>query len=606
MRVLKGRKSFSLVLAVFMLVLTFTATLSSLPAMAVNANVHGGNISVRVDTIAINRADIYMEAGKSYNFSFWLKAPAGYKISVMLGLLNTSSGDYTDLAQHDVTIHQNLDSEGYSSDYIAADNDWHEYTAVYTPQTTNTYYVGVDCRPQTGDWSAEHQYYIDDVKLYEAGQIKNMIPDGDFETAEQAHRVGTSGNGWPEANLINQRWISIHSYYVHAYGNPASPPALVITGEHDTHIGNAGIAVDKNGISIVRRDVSLKADTNYTFSFWLKGVAGAKIGGMLRTGDPATATETGEFDINLNHNYHTPYTLSDTKWHKYTIQISSLETGGMYNLGIDYRASSGDYYYVDNIELYEAGSAVNLLPDGNFEHATQGHHNNNGTDWMTANWIDDLWYCSIAHAVHQYGTPDGSKALNIAGTPAPVPDNSRLLDPTEQDEFGFNQLGYAIRTKLISANDKLYQGLRIGYQLDFKRGNNDIIVINGAEFVLAGWGTMLTANSGYASSEYMIVENDGLNGLKNVPSTVDYAVSEPNGEGKVTTSFAVLVNNVSKGAVQTQIYSRQYIKCIVNEEYRYFYGPVESASVNNVWNVFQKNPEKVPVEGESDGWYTAE
>lgn len=110
---------------------------------------------------------------------------------------------------------------------------------------------------------------------------------------------------------------------------------------------------------------------------------------------------------------------ADTNWHRYTATIIPQITTNNFAFGIDCRPAMNDFY-VDDVALIAEGSTSNLVADPGFETAYQSNFNGDGSGWPTANWVDLRWMSEYAWQVHQYGNPNGPKALYIEKTTVPV------------------------------------------------------------------------------------------------------------------------------------------------------------------------------------------
>ena len=373
-------------------------------------DIHGGVVSVKVANKAkrINRASISLEKGKTYKFSYWLKATAGYTTGVVFGTWEPGGNTH-------IPYDDNIDIP-YDK-YTVADGEWHKYSATITPdKSANNYTIGIDCRGADG--LAQNDFFVDDISLIEGSGNVNLIPDGDFECAKQAHLNG-NGNDWMTANWINDLWFSPHAFDVHEYMNPDGPKAISIEGVAfaNLHSGTSAVMVDYRSPQINRASLSLAAGKTYNLTYWLKGTAGGTTGVVFGTWTPGGSTFT-EMASCVDINY-AQYTIPDNKWHKYTAKITPTATADNYTIGIDCRVAAN--FYVDDVSLIEDGGSKNLIPDGSFQHVVQAHYNNNGNDWMTANWIDNLWFSQFAGSVHEYMNPEGPKSLTIMGSPTPKP-----------------------------------------------------------------------------------------------------------------------------------------------------------------------------------------
>ena len=112
-------------------------------------------------------------------------------------------------------------------------------------------------------------------------------------------------------------------------------------------------------------------------------------------------------------------TAVDTNWHHYSAIIIPEITTNVFALGFDCRPVTSDFF-IDDVVLVADGSTANLVADPGFETAFQSHFNGDGNGWPTANWVDLRWMSEYAWQVHQYGNPNGPKALYIERALVPV------------------------------------------------------------------------------------------------------------------------------------------------------------------------------------------
>ena len=414
------KKSLTLRIIGILLVLSMIASAGVISIDAASANVHSGEAAIMVDkgSPQLNRDYLQLTGGKTYVLTFWLKCQAGDKVSASLGTFVHSTGTYTpDDDKVDYNFH---------TPYTAANSEWNSYRIVIMPAATAEYLVGIDCR------SAQN-FYVDDVVLVESGTSINLTPEGDFEYAVQANANGDTS--WVMKDRINDVWFSVYAWQV--------TKALTIEGTAYPYIqqGIGAVRVAAEAIRMNRASLSLTSGKTYNLSFWLRGTAGDKISVSLgRWVNGAGPEGYTQYEDRVDHHYWNPYTAANENWNKYTVVLTPTVTATDYTFGIDVRGSND--FYVDNVVLTEAGSDVNMTPEGNFDNATQGHYNDNGDDWMTANWISGLWFSQYASSVHEYGNPDGPKALNIVGMPSnqlqggadpDAPENTVAFPVTEEN-----------------------------------------------------------------------------------------------------------------------------------------------------------------------------
>ena len=373
---------------------------------APNPDIHSGTASIKTDKNAcrINRTSLYLEAGKSYTFTYWLKTKAGATTGPSLATWVNGANPPQEEVYDDKV-------DPVWNGYTVADDNWNKYTAtVLPPITAGNYTIGIDCR-------SSEDFYIDDVSLVESGSSVNLIADGDFEYAYQKHLNG-DGDNWSTANWICDLWFSQYAHQVHQWAQPDGPKALSIIGDTCDNIrsGAAAVLVAKNANRINRGSLSLEAGQDYILTYWLKTKAGASTGATLGIWPIDSNPQDGTAHDDKVDPAWNGYTVANDNWNKYTATVSPAVTSDDYNIGIDCRSTSD--FYVDDISLVKVGSTENLIADGDFEHVFQRHFNDNGNDWMTANWLNNQWFSEYAFNVHVYGKPYVSKALTIVGSPS--------------------------------------------------------------------------------------------------------------------------------------------------------------------------------------------
>ena len=181
----------------------------------------------------------------------------------------------------------------------------------------------------------------------------------------------------------------------------------------------------------------------------------------------------------------------------------------------------------------------------------------------------------------------------------------------DAEQYVPQNVGYAILTKLETIDSNKFQNLRIGGQVKFSSENietgatNDTIDVGGVTYNVKGWGMLIDVN---ISNPATIDKNMVIGGSEapiRVDSTVDYSAETVG--GVTTTTYAIIVKNITKARVGTKIYHRPYIICELGGNEYYFYGDIDFASVNDVWNAY-KGLGGAPVEGENDTppWYVAD
>jgi len=379
-----------------------------------NPNVHSGNASLMLHTARANyHIGSTLTSNATYTLSYWVKAlDAGAKIGATLAT------DVPGVYPAQITNQAGITAGGYGS-YTSEDDQWHQYFATITPtNTSDLFTIGIDVRPSPA--------FIDDVVLRAAGSPVNMVQDAGFETAYQSNYNG-DGNGWPTANWVDLRWYSEYAWDTHQYGNPDGPKALTIEGVTTiVHSGNGSLRV-ANGVNRANcTGLSLMAGTHYTLTYWAKTETNVPIGVTLSTTVQGSGTFTDQSSDVTSGGYASNI-APDKNWNQYTATITPSTTSAIFAFGIDCRPAASDFY-IDDVILVAQGSSSNLVADPGFETAFQSHFNGDGNGWPTANWVDLRWTSEYAWAVHQYGNPNGPKALYVVAAP-PADESPLPLQP---------------------------------------------------------------------------------------------------------------------------------------------------------------------------------
>jgi uncharacterized protein YaiE (UPF0345 family) len=426
----------AIVITVSLLVSMFSFMAYTATADA-NVNVHSGNASLRVNKGAVraNCTGLSLTGGVVYTLTYWVKTEANIPVGVTLS--TDVQGVYP---QEIVDKSSEISAGGYSAN-TPTDANWHQYSATFTPVTTSSNYAfGIDCRPTASD------FYIDDVVLTAADSTTNLVVDGDFENAIQAH-FGGSDTGWNTADWVDNCWYSEYAFQVYPAAKalyiegaptvtPSSsssaesssttsseappPPILPVVGTPgDVHYGYRSLKVDKRGPAAACTGLSLTSGTVYTLSYWVKTEANASVGVVFGTDVQGSGTFTDLTTQITSGGGYNVNTAADANWHQYTATITPTSTATDFYISIDSRPTdTTPFFFIDDVVLTAAGKEdKNLVADSGFETATQAHFGGNGNDWMTANWVDNCWVGQYASSVHQYGQPDGAKNLYILASP---------------------------------------------------------------------------------------------------------------------------------------------------------------------------------------------
>lgn len=347
-----------------------TAAISGLEYSTVDA--HSGSRSIHISNVTANETNIAkaaslgMEAGKSYNFSFYIK-----------GTLTSSNGMYIrtgwnwDVNQAKIKSDANgvFRVEAGTNWTVTADTDgWYKVES----KTPWSYNSPIDFFKVMKGGTVD--FYIDDLSITESVSGAELISNGGFEEITQPEATPEPTPEPTPTPTPEPSGSDTSGAVITEFGNTEAIAGLEYS-TIDAYEGTRAIHITKNGEMTTPTKLGLTSGATYNISFMIKGICNTSNGMYMRMGW-SYASNAAKIKSDSSGVFTVPestgegilkVTSAEDGWYK--VESIIPWTCSEMNIGFFNVTSGGGTlnFYIDKLSIVDAETGTEMMTNGGFE-----------------------------------------------------------------------------------------------------------------------------------------------------------------------------------------------------------------------------------------------